>query len=111
VIWQRAKTQSNSVYADVDGVGRYLIRWLTLDQEYRAFLNGKRTTYAAKTVREVQAMVERVQASIEQFNREHEHDVPITELVEPTLDGLARKCAELERRVAELEEKYGNGQA
>lgn len=86
MIWQRARTSKNQVYADIDGVGRYLIRWITGNQEYRAYLNGKRTTYAAKTVGDVQKMVERVNEALDQFEREQAVTVSFAETVDEHLD-------------------------
>lgn len=150
MIWQRTKTmRGGGVYADVDGVGRYLIRWIVGDQEWRAYLNGKRTTYAAKTVGDVQKMVERVDAALDQFEREQavtlvvedpdgalpppdgsgrgppkdmeefseevykqaQHYAPEKKHIVLTdiylaIEGCARKCVELERRVKELEDRY-----
>jgi hypothetical protein len=81
MIWQRAKTmKGQGVYADVDGVGRYLIRWITGDQEWRAYLNNKRTVYAAKAIGDVQRQVESVVTSFEQVEREQVVTVSFPEI-------------------------------
>lgn len=91
MIWEKVSGQRNQIFTDVAGVGRYLIRRSKDDKAYRAFLNGKRTVYTGKTIDEVKVMVERVQASIEQFEREQA--VTLTGLVEEQ-SVVCRRCGQ-----------------
>lgn len=51
---------TQQTFTDVEGVGRYLIRKVKHQREYRVYLNGVRTSYVGDTMDQAKAMVESI---------------------------------------------------
>jgi hypothetical protein len=151
--WETGRQGKGTIaYVDVAGVGRYLVKWSSVDERYVALLNNETTTYKARTMEAVQRQVERAVLAIENMDREQEATValPDYENIERrilaseksgrlpledmeafadevcrqarhyaqnrrhivltdiylALETVARKCAQLQNRVKELEDRY-----